>query len=357
MAEELKHTPLYDWHVARGGRMVDFAGWAMPVQYEGVVAEHTAVRERCGLFDVSHMGRAIFSGPDAAGHLHCRVTVDVRAMPIGRAKYGLLCDASGGVIDDLLVTRLAPEKFLLVCNASNVEPVREAVDGGGQVDVTWPETAMLAVQGPTSGDVLKAAGVDGLESLSYYRGGEIEVAGHPAIASRGGYTGEDGYELIVPPEAAVPLAEALTEAGATPCGLGARDTLRLEAGMPLYGHELTRQIDPFAAGLNFAVRPLTGDDVGFEALLEKSGQTPTVRRVGLVFEGRRPVREGAELSHDGQAVGAVTSGTYSPTLGKPIAMAMVSAAAADVGTRLSADVRGTAIAGTVVELPFYKRPR
>ena len=337
--------------------MVEFAGYEMPVQYEGVVAEHTAVRTGCGLFDVSHMGRAIFTGPDAAGHLHCRLTADVRAMPIGRAKYSLLCDETGGVIDDLLVTRLAAEKYLVVCNASNKADVRDAIGRPGNCEVDWPETAMLAVQGPKSLDVLTTAGVEGLDELRYYRAGEISVMARPAIASRGGYTGEDGFELIVPPEVATPLADALVEAGAVPCGLGARDTLRLEAGMPLYGHELTREVDPFTAGLDFAVRPLTAEDAGFERLLELKSDSPKVRRVGLTFEGKRPVRDGAPLSVNGRPVGAVTSGTFSPTLRKPIAMALVSADAAEVGQRIEADVRGSTIVGEVVALPFYKRTK
>ena len=352
---EPQQTPLHDWHVARGGRMVDFAGWRMPVQYEGVVAEHTAVRTACGLFDVSHMGRAVFTGPEAGRHLHGRVTVDVLSMPVGRARYSLLCNDAGGVIDDLLVTRLGEDRYLVVCNASNVAPVRAALDPAGVCEVDWPDTVMLAVQGPKSADVLDAAGVTDHRPLKYYRACECRVDGEPAVISRGGYTGEDGYELIIPPALGVPLADRLVDAGATPCGLGARDTLRLEAGMPLYGHELTEQIDPFTAGLDFAVRKASDSEA--EQRLDALRTADRDRlRVGLVFEGRRPVREGTPVSAGGVQVGAVTSGTFSPTLQKPIAMAIVKASVAEPGAAVLANVRGTDIPGEVVPLPFYKRP-
>ena len=352
---ESQQTPLHDWHVARGGRMVDFAGWRMPVQYEGVVAEHTAVRTACGLFDVSHMGRALFTGAGAGRHLHDRVTVDVLSMPVGRARYSLLCNAEGGVIDDLLVTRLGEAKYLVVCNASNVEPVRAALEPGGACAVEWPETVMLAVQGPKSAEVLTSVGVTDHGPLKYYRACECRVEGTPAVISRGGYTGEDGYELILEPAVGVALADRLADAGAVPCGLGARDTLRLEAGMPLYGHELTEQIDPFTAGLDFAVRK--GGETEAERRLETLRAADRGRlRVGLVFEGRRPVREGTRISAGGVEVGTVTSGTFSPTLQKPIAMALVKTTAAEPGTPVLAGVRGTDIPGEVVPLPFYRRP-
>lgn len=360
-------TPLYDWHVAHGGRMVDFAGWDMPVQYTGIVAEHNAVRTAAGLFDVSHMGRLFVTGPDASKAIAKVATCPIQSMTDGRVRYGLVLAEDGGAIDDILVTRFAEDRWLVVANASGRDAVlpllkQAAADCDAAVVDRTTELAMLAVQGPQAVEIVDSffPGDFKPSSLKYYWADSSELyytaegdSGPEAIVSRTGYTGEDGFELIVPAEVAVNIADRLIDAGVSPAGLGARDTLRLEAGMPLYGHELTRDIDPITAGLTFAVRK-SGGFTGAEALAAKS---PATARVGLIFDGKRPVREGAPLFVGDTQVGSVTSGTMSPTLAQPIAMGYVERKHSDVGESVAAEVRGTRISGTVVELPFYRRDR
>ena len=346
--------------------MVDFAGWSMPVQYSSIVAEHQATRTAVGLFDVSHMGRLRFDGPAARDFLDRFTTRSVRDIKPGQVRYSLITNDSGGILDDVLVYLLADAAeqpyFLMVVNASNREKIlawlrpRVAESVGVQLADVTCDWAMIAVQGPGALAAAQPLVEVALPNLKYYRACETLVAGHGGIVSRTGYTGEDGCELIVGSGAARGVWEALVAAGGKAAGLGARDTLRLEAAMPLYGHELSEEINPFQAGLAFAVdlegRTFPGRDV-----LARAKDDPSLpHRVGLAMEGKRPAREGNEIRDGCRAVGRVTSGTLSPTLGRPIAMGYVEPDLALSGQQLQVDVRGQMLEGSVVELPFYKRP-
>jgi aminomethyltransferase len=387
MAGSLRTTPLADWHSAHGGRMVDFAGWSMPVQYGSIVEEHQATRRAAGLFDVSHMGRLRFDGPGSAALLDRLLTRKVVGMGAGKIRYSLVCSDSGGILDDVLVYHLQEHGgglyHLLVVNASNREKIVAWVQSHlrpGEdvrfVDRTV-ETAMIAVQGPAALRMVEPIVGADVGGLGYYTGVETTICGHAGIASRTGYTGEDGCELIVPAAAAVEVWEKILahgkEAGAAAAGLGARDTLRLEAAMPLYGHELNEQIDPLTAGLAFAVNLEGREFVGRSALVAAKQRQDRPVRVGLEMAGRRVPREHYPVLASGRreppdglaepsgslrtplAVGEITSGTFSPTLQKPIAMAYVQQFAA-VGTELAVDIRGTSEPARVVKLPFYSRP-
>lgn len=364
----IRRTPLHDVHVELGATLVDFAGWSMPVRYDSDLAEHHAVRQRAGMFDLSHMGEIEVFGPDAASGLDHALTGGLSAIDVGRAKYSLLCDDEGGVMDDVIVYRRDDERFYVVANAANAETVVAALaDRLAHLDAEVidrsPETALIAVQGPASVQVLTNVGVsvDTLDQLRPSRGIDIEVAGHQAFLARTGYTGEDGFELYVANDAATPLWWALTEAGGSvemaPAGLACRDTLRLEAGMPLYGQELSRERTPIEAGLGRVV-DLDTDFVGRDALKGIDDQGTDVRLVGLVGEGRRAPRTGyAVQTPSGDTVGEVTSGALSPTLGVPIAMAYVSTGWSQPDTELTVDVRGKPHEVKVTTLPFYRRPR
>ncbi|HEY1065562.1 MAG TPA: glycine cleavage system aminomethyltransferase GcvT [Pirellulales bacterium] len=379
MPDGLLRSPLHDWHVAQGGRLVEFGGWEMPVQYPGgIVAEHVAVRERVGLFDVSHMGRLEFVGPAAAAFLDLLLTADVFALEPGRVKYALVCNEAGGVLDDVLVDHLqdatGQSVYSLVVNASNRVKI---VDWLGAHLAEFPqkdrlswvdrtaETAMIALQGPQALGLLQPLCDVPLERMKYYWITPANVADVPCIVSRTGYTGEDGFELRIPVSAAPALVARLMEVGATygisPAGLGCRDTLRLEAAMPLYGHELTETIDPVAAGLSRSIAWSKKIFIGREALLGVKERGPSHTRVGLELVGRRIPRQGfavaAEANWLGEPIGEITSGTFSPTLQKTIAMAYVAPELATPGRTLFVDVRGTAEPATVVPLPFYKRPK
>ncbi len=348
--------------------MVDFAGYDMPVRYGTIVAEHAAVRTAAGLFDISHMGRVRFSGPDAGSFLDKLLTNRVPTEP-GRVKYGLLCREDGGILDDVLTTKLA-EDWLMVVNAANrpacLDWFRRQADGFAvEIDDRTADTAMIAVQGPGSAAIVShVVEMPLLETLGYYRASPAvwERPGDSPVeitVSRTGYTGEDGFELIVPSETAAAMWEELGRVGAphglVPCGLGCRDTLRLEAGMPLYGHELNVDTDPLTAGLGFAVALKKDDFLGRDAILAVKEKGPSKVRVGLEMRGRRVGREGAAVLRGGEPIGEVTSGTHSPTLGKAIGMAYVTPDAAAVGTELEVDVRGRAEPAVVTALPFYKR--
>lgn len=365
-APGLLRTPLFDWHKARGGRLVEFGGWQMPVQYSSIVAEHEAVRARAGLFDIGHMGRLEFRGPDALAWLENATTNRVARLDEGQIQYSLMANPGGGIVDDVLVYRLpGGQGYRMVCNASNrgavlaaLEEAREGRDAE-VVDRTF-DTAMIALQGPAALEIMGrlAAEGEGPGLLKYYHCAEARVAGAPSLLSRTGYTGEDGFEVIVERDAALPLWEALLEAGGAegiaPCGLGARDTLRLEAAMPLYGHELSATINPYAAGLGWAVKLDKGDFVGREPLRAFKAD-PGAKRAGLELPGRRIARQGAPVLRDGEPIGEVTSGTFSPTLQKSIALAYVPPDAAAPGAALEVDVRGHLEPARVVPLPFYKR--
>ncbi len=359
-------SPLHAVHEALGAAFTDFAGWQMPVRYSSDLAEHHAVRTAAGIFDISHMAEIAVDGPDAAAFLDAALAGRLSAMAPGKAKYSLVLDEHGGIVDDLIVYRLSDTSYLVVANASNRFAVVEALQQRvGQHDVVLDDRteaiALIAVQGPASVAVLAATAhldIPGLDDLKYYAWGPGDFAGTEIMIARTGYTGEDGFELYVPVERAAELWAAITAAGEplglVPCGLAARDTLRLEAGMPLYGHELGLSIQPVQAGLGRVVVTDKPAFVGREAILAGPAEGAPVL-VGLRAEGRRAARAEYAVFHGDALVGEVTSGALSPTLGYPIAMAFVSPEASQLGTVLELDVRGTRIPATVVALPFYSR--
>jgi aminomethyltransferase len=360
-------TPLADVHAALGASFTDFAGWQMPLRYASDLAEHKAVRERAGVFDLSHMGEIRVTGPEAGAALDAALVGRASTMPIGRAAYGMLVDHEGGIVDDLVTYRLGEQEFLVVANAANVEPVVVAIaDRCRPFDVhVADETArwaLVAVQGPASVAILGPLVDVDLDALGYYRSASATLRDVPVLLARTGYTGEDGFEVFAPVEHAVTVWDALLSAarehGGVPAGLACRDTLRLEAGMPLYGHELTRETSPFAAGLGRVVK-LDKDPgpVGLEALRRLAEVAPARVLVGLKGSGRRAPRAGYAVVADGNPVGEVTSGALSPTLGYPVAMAYVDAALSAPGTVLAVDVRGSELPVEVVALPFYRRER
>lgn len=377
-------TPLAPWHESHGGRMVDFAGWWMPVQYSSIVEEHLATRQAVGMFDVSHMGRLAIEGPASLDWLESLLTRRVSDIAVGQARYTLVTSDEGSdgltILDDALVTREADAadgtpRFAMVVNASNRERViawlrsRLPATGVAFADRT-ADTAMIAVQGPLAvATVCVLCGDDDaghISGLGNYRATRAFVAGQPAAVSRTGYTGEDGVEVVVAAAAAEDVWQAIHDAGAPrglkPCGLGARDTLRLEAGMPLYGHELVATSDPFAIGLGLAVNlddPAGGPRrfPGREALARLKSARPGRVRVGLAFESKRAAREGSPVVAAGREVGTVTSGSLAPSLGHAVAMALVEDGVAAAGTPLDVLIRDTPQAATVAPLPFFKRPR
>jgi aminomethyltransferase len=365
----LKRTPFYDFHVQTGAKLVEFAGWEMPILYRSITDEHEQTRNSGSIFDVSHMGRLHFSGPDAAKFLNYVLTRNVADQKVGQSRYSLVCNDSGGVLDDVIVSKDV-KNWILVCNASNRErlvkyftQLRHDRDLDFDMADNTESTAMVALQGPKVIDRVAGVLPVDLKSMKRYH---FESGNYMGMLKftvfRSGYTGEDGVEIVIPAKVA-PLAMKLI-AGKTeketatikPAGLGARDTLRLEAGMPLYGHELTEQIDPLSAGLNFAV-DLTKDFVGAEALRKIAADGPKRKLVGLELEGKRIARQGSPIALNGQPVGEVTSGTLSPTLQKSIAMAYVDAAHANEGGDVSVDLKGAIVPAKVVKLPFYKRQK
>ncbi len=343
--------------------MVDFAGWEMPVQYTSIIQEHQAVRQAAGLFDIAHMGRIKFTGPDACRFLDHLLTNDVTQLEPGEIRYALVTNESGGILDDVLVYRFESFYFLVV-NASNRLKIVDWIASHRAgfeltVDDVTTQTFMLAVQGPRALEALLPHVNADIGRLAYYTGSEAVLCGRPGIVSRTGYTGEDGFEIVVEASDGLDVWHALIagsrEIGLQACGLGARDTLRLEAAMPLYGHELDETVDPLTAGLSFAVKLKAGDFIGKSALAAVKASGTRKHRVGLVLAGKRIAREGATVFLAGREVGHVTSGTFSPTLEKPIAMAYVDSEAANPGQAAEVDIRGTREPATLVALPFYKR--
>ncbi|MBA2944668.1 glycine cleavage system aminomethyltransferase GcvT [Streptomyces himalayensis] len=374
MSNALRKTALDALHRTLGATMTDFAGWDMPLRYGSERDEHNAVRTRAGLFDLSHMGEITVTGPDAANLLDYALVGNIGGVAVGRARYTMICREDGGILDDLIVYRLAEQEYMIVANASNAQVVLDAVtERAAGFDAVLRDDrdayALIAVQGPESPGILKSLTDADLDGLKYYAGLPGTVAGVPALIARTGYTGEDGFELFVAPEHAEKLWQALTEAGTpaglVPCGLSCRDTLRLEAGMPLYGHELSTSLTPFDAGLGRVVKfdktANNGDFVGRAALLEaaeRAEKNPPRKLVGLIAEGRRVPRAGYAVVAEGKVIGEVTSGAPSPTLGKPIAIAYVDAAHAEPGTPgVAVDIRGSHEPYEVVALPFYKRQK
>ncbi|WEK41865.1 MAG: glycine cleavage system aminomethyltransferase GcvT [Candidatus Sphingomonas colombiensis] len=355
----IQTLPLDAWHRAKGGRMVEFAGYHMPVQYEGIMAEHLWTRESAGLFDVSHMGQLTFTGDNVVGALEALMPADIAGLALNRARYSLLLDEAGGILDDLMLTRQSEDRIYLVVNgATKYDDIGHIIEHLPD-DVTlnlMDDHALLALQGPKAVDVL-ARLIPGVEALVFMQAAAFEWQGHELWISRSGYTGEDGFEISVPAEVAEALADALTaQPEVKPIGLGARDSLRLEAGLPLYGHDMTPDITPVMADLGFALfkrRREEGNFPGAERILLERENGPVAKRVGLLVEGRQPVREGASvLDADGSDVGKVTSGGFAPTVGAPIAMAYVPLALAAPGTRVQLTQRGKIHAATVTAMPF-----
>jgi aminomethyltransferase len=369
-----RRTPLTSVHEQLGASLTDFAGWLMPLRYGSETAEHNAVRTAAGLFDLSHMGEFAVTGGDAAAALDYALTGEPSALKPGRARYMMICAEDGGVIDDLIVYRLADAEFLIVANAANAAVVGAALTerAAGYDAVITDRTedyALIAIQGPRAAAILAPVTSIDLAEVKYYASYPAHVAGRSVLLARTGYTGEDGFEIFTAPADAEHLWAELSTAGTgdglRPAGLAARDTLRLEAGMPLYGNELRADLTPFDAGLGRVVKlDKPGGFVGRDALARRAQEAPARRLVGLTLQSRRVPRHGYAVLWAGQPAGAVTSGAPSPTLGVPIAMAYVrpevAAAASDptkAGTaELTVDVRGRAEPATLVELPFYRRP-
>ena len=356
---ELRRAPLHDLHESLGGRMVPFAGWRMPVQYSSILDEARAVRSGAGLFDVSHMGRFQIRGPDAVVLLNRVLSPNIPNLRIRRARYGVICNQEGGIIDDALVYRLGRERYLLVPNASNAETVADWIERWRkesdrvEIEIATSRLAMIALQGPAAQLTLSGLTTHDLTSLRLFRVVEGEIAGAPSLIARTGYTGEDGFELMVPAGDAVRIWEALAEAGAVPCGLGARDVLRLEAGLPLHGNDIDVGTNPFEAGLDRFVDLERDEYVARDALLRIREEGPSRRLVGFYMVGRGIARQGYEIVSAGQSVGRVTSGSFSPTLGRAIGMGYVQEGYSDPGTVVSVDIRGRSIEAEVTLLPFY----
>ena len=389
MSTEPKQTALHLVHEKLGARFTDFGGWDMPLKYESELEEHRAVREAVGVFDLSHMGEVRVTGTQAAEYLNEAFISNIAAVKVGKAKYSMICTEEGTIIDDLITYRLAEEEFLVIPNAGNADAVFAAMEqrvGDFQVELDnqSAETSMIAVQGPKAAEVMhkvvenvtdapEASGAgetvaEAIEGLGYYAAFQGIVAGQPCIIARTGYTGEDGFEIIVNNDGAeLVWAKAMDEAGqlgGKPCGLACRDTLRLEAGMPLYGNELSLELTPVAAGLGVLAATKSKESfVGRDAIVAAKEKGTQQVLVGLEGEGRRAARGGYEVftAEGEQAIGTVTSGALSPTLGRPIAMAYISAEAQEngvaEGSTVEVDIRGKRYLYTVVKLPFYSRKK
>jgi aminomethyltransferase len=359
-----KRTPLYELHRELGAKLIDFGGWEMPVQYEGILEEHKAVRERVGLFDVSHMGELEVTGPGALALVQRLTPNDAGRLADGRIQYSAFLTDRGTFVDDLLVYRRAADSFLLVVNASNTAKdfawARERASGDAPVEDRSDAYALIAVQGPAAARLLARVCEPTPADLAYYGFRMARVLGQEALVSRTGYTGEDGFEIYLAPAGAPAVFRGLLEAGrpegAAPCGLGARDTLRLEAKMALYGNDIDDTVTPWEADLGWIVRMGKGDFVGRDALARQKSEGVPRRLVGFEMVDRGIARHGyaARTAH---GPGVVTSGTHSPTLGKPIGLALVPAAAGEIGAELEVDIRGRAARARVVETPFYRRKK
>ncbi|MGI6152556.1 MAG: glycine cleavage system aminomethyltransferase GcvT [Christensenellaceae bacterium] len=351
-----KKTALFDVHTALNGRMVDFAGYLLPIQYESILAEHNATRQSAGIFDVSHMGELVLSGTDALATLQNLLTRDISGLAAGKIAYSPLCNEDGGVIDDVLVYKLADGRFLLVVNAANMEKdadwVNSHLTGNTKMENISCNVSQIALQGPKSAAILRKF-TNGIPDKYYTFIENAVIDGKSALISRTGYTGEDGFEIYLKNEDAPGIFMALKNAGATPCGLGARDTLRLEAAMPLYGHEMDETVPPYEANIGYFVNADKKDFIGKNALLQKKDDAHKL--VGLKILDRGIARPEAEVMHNGKPIGTITSGTQSPTLGYPIALARVAPPFPQPGDVLAVSQRGRELRAEVVPLPFYKR--
>ena len=365
----MKSIPLRSKHAALGASFTDFGGWEMPVRYSSDLAEHEAVRTKAGLFDISHMGEIFIEGQDAASFLDYALVGAASEIAAGRAKYSLICNEGGGILDDLIVYRLSEASYLVVANASNKDVVfaafQKRVAGfDAEVRDESDDWVLLAIQGPKSVEILGEITSAPLSDLKYYAISEANIASVDCLLARTGYTGEDGFEIYIPVAEAEKVFDTLMAAGSKfdlmPTGLACRDTLRLEAGMPLYGHEMNETVNPYEAGFGKVVRlDKPGDFVGKVALTKLAQAAPSQVLVGLVGEGKRAARADYEIFEEGSqvAIGLVTSGALSPTLGYPVAMGYVKADYAKTGTVLEVDIRGNRLPMTVTKLPFYTRAK
>ena len=350
MSDSLQITPLHAAHVALGAKMVPFGGWDMPVQYAGILAEHLAVRQRVGLFDISHMGEFVVAGPQAEATLNRLFTNDVRKVAVGQAQYTLMCNAAGGIIDDLILYRVEPSVFLLIVNAGNIAADFAWLSQHAVVSNQSDQTAALALQGPQARQLLDPG-------LAPFHVARQAVFGKTCWVTRTGYTGEDGYEILCDNADAVFLWNELLKRGATPCGLGARDTLRLEACLPLHGHDITGETTPVEAGLSRFVAFDKGDFTGRDVLLRQRDHGVARKLVALQMTGAKcpPPRQHYPILDVGRKIGEVTSGTQSPTLGCGIGLGYVEAGRAAVGTKIEIEVRGKLFPAIIAKKPLYKR--
>ncbi|MBI4277930.1 MAG: glycine cleavage system aminomethyltransferase GcvT [Armatimonadetes bacterium] len=361
-----KRTPLYGVHVAAGARIVEFGGWEMPVQYSSILDEHRAVRGACGMFDVSHMGEVEFTGPNALATVQRLIANDAARLALNQGLYTQMCTEEGGIVDDLIIYRLGDQHIFMVINAATTDADLEWIRAHGlpNTDIRdrSADFALIALQGPRAQDILSQICPADLAAQKYFRIiPETRVAGRSARIARTGYTGEDGFEIFTTPEDAGPVWEALMKAGRgaglLPAGLGARDTLRLEAGYLLYGQDMDRTITPLEAGLGWSVKLEKGGFIGRDALARQKEQGLRRRLVGFEVMDRAVARHGYPVLSGGAKIGDVTSGTFSPTLVKSIGMGCVPAAHAEPGSEVQVEIRGKAVPARVVKLPFYKRPR
>ncbi|WCK53341.1 glycine cleavage system aminomethyltransferase GcvT [Aneurinibacillus sp. Ricciae_BoGa-3] len=363
---DLKKTPLFSLYQEGGAKTIDFGGWDLPVQFTSIKEEHEAVRTKAGLFDVSHMGEVEVSGPDALAFVQKITTNDASKLDVGQAQYSIMCYPDGGTVDDLLVYKLARDRYLLVINAANIEKdvdwMKQHIEGDMQLHNISDDTAQLALQGPLAEQVLQTLTDEDLSAIKSFRfRADVKIAGVQALVSRSGYTGEDGFELYTKPENAQTLWRKILEAGkgeVLPCGLGARDTLRFEARLPLYGQELSASISPIEAGVGFAVKTdKTVPFIGQDALKKQKEQGAPRKLVGVEMIGRGiprthyPVYAGEEL------IGEITTGTQSPTLKKNVGLALIKREFSEPGTQLHVEIRGKRIEAVIVPLPFYKRSK
>lgn len=364
--EGLELTPLYDVHIKYGGKMVDFGGWALPVQFSGIIEEHQAVRNQAGLFDVSHMGEIEVTGKKAFDFVQYLVTNNVGRLVDGQVLYTLMCKPDGGIVDDLLVYRLAEDRYLLVVNAANTAKDWEWINSVARDfdDVTIKniskEIAQIAIQGPKAQQILQRCTGEDLNEIAFFYAREnFPIGKFRALVSRTGYTGEDGFEIYCQRDDAVDIFELLLDAGQEDglvlAGLGARDTLRFEACLPLYGNELSEDVNPLEAGLSFFVKLKKGDFVGREAIQKAKDEGLKKRLVGFEMLDRGIARTHYPILVDGKEIGFVTSGSFSPTLGKNIGLGFVASEYAEIGVNIDIGIRNRAIKAQVIPIPFYKR--
>ncbi len=364
MGGRMRQTALHAEHVRLGAKLVDFSGYEMPLAYEGILVEHRAVRERVGLFDVSHMGEFRVSGPGGAAFVDAMLTNRISSLAPGGALYTPMCNEEGGTVDDLIVYRHAPDDFLMVVNAANIAKdfawLEARCPTGVTLEDVSDETGLVAVQGPGAAELLDRVGAHQAPLIARYNFASDTVCGSQATVARLGYTGEDGFEVMVAAQDAPVVWRGLLEAGeslgARPAGLGARDTLRFEVCYCLYGHELTESVSPLEAGIGWTVKLKGRDFIGAQALRRQKSTGIPRRLVGLTMLGRRVPRQGAAVKRDGQVLGQVTSGMFAPSLDKPAALALVREPAVKVGDTVQIDLRGRQYDAKVVDTPFYRRP-